>query len=52
MEAETIKPFMRTSEVCKDRVVLFVVVTSVYSSLLAALKYMEWSLGECGSAVT
>lgn len=52
MEAETIKPFMHTPQVCEDRVVLLLMVTSVYGFLLAVLKHSKQSLGECGFAVT
>jgi len=52
VEAETRKPSIHTPLVCKGRVVLSLMVTSVYSSLLLALKHMERNLGESGSAVT
>lgn len=52
METETTKPFMYAPQVDNDRVVQSLMVTSIYSFLLAALKHMEHSLGERGSAVT
>lgn len=53
MEAEPINPFMRTPQVCKDRVVLSLMVTPVYSSLLTAETYgaEPWRMWVCSDLV-